>query len=196
MANDQQAVAPQQTPADASQDGGRTDPVPAATPHGKALVRAGIPAVFARFMGSPISIGNALILLVILGTAVVGIILAIGPTRDASQIGINSVDYARGLITLIFTGGTMLIAVLLVLYAITSESPLAKERFTYGKEVLTLLIGVFGTILGFYFGKSDTVPAGPAPTEQSVPAEPRTNQPAPAANDRQAAPANQAADDA
>ena len=29
-----------------------------------------------------------------------------------------------------------------------------KERFDRGKEVLSLLIGIFGTIIGFYFGSA------------------------------------------
>jgi NADH:ubiquinone oxidoreductase subunit 6 (subunit J) len=129
------------------------------------------PNAVARILGAPLSIGNALVVLVILGAIVVLVTLAIGPTREGSQTGINSVEYARGLITLIFSGGTMLIAVLLALYVITSDSPHADERFTRGKEVLTILIGVFGTILGFYFGKSDATPPTPASTQQTAPAD-------------------------
>jgi hypothetical protein len=32
--------------------------------------------------------------------------------------------------------------------------PTCRERFTLGKEVLTILIGVLGTIVGFYFGSA------------------------------------------
>ena len=135
-------------------------------------------SVVSRIMGTPLSIGNALVLLVILGAIIVLITLAIGPTREGSQTGINSADYARGLITLIFSGGTMLIAILLALYVITSDSPHADERFSRGKEVLTILIGVFGTILGFYFGKSDTPPVPPVPTQQAVPTDANSNPPA------------------
>jgi hypothetical protein len=87
-------------------------------------------------------------------------------------------DFSRGLITVTFTFGTMLTAFVLVLTALfggtdrtQSTDPqvieadakavreLLKARFDMGKEVLGLLIGIFGTILGFYFGSSsdDTV---------------------------------------
>ena len=88
-------------------------------------------------------------------------------------------DFSRGLITVTFTFGTMLTAFVLVLTALfggTDRPPqsndpqvleadrkavrdLLKARFDMGKEVLGLLIGIFGTILGFYFGSSsdDTV---------------------------------------
>jgi len=166
MNQERQDEQQQNPPDDAQQVGSRRDAAVDPPQPVKAM-----PGVVSRILGTPVSIGNALVLLVILGASVVGIVLAIGPTRDPSQIGINSAEYARGLITLIFSGGTMLIAVLLVLYVITSDSAVAKERFGHGKEVLTLLIGVFGTILGFYFGKSDVVPPAPAPTEQRIPAD-------------------------
>ena len=63
----------------------------------------------------------------------------------------------------------MLIAVLLALFVITSDSPDAKERFAHGKEVLTILIGVFGTILGFYFGKADVPQTTPNQVQDSRP---------------------------
>ena len=61
----------------------------------------------------------------------------------------------------------MLIAVLLALFVITSDAADAKERFAHGKEVLTILIGVFGTILGLYFGKTD-VPQKPSNQVQAT----------------------------
>lgn len=63
-----------------------------------------------------------------------------------------SVDYARGVITFIFAVGTIGIALLLTLGALLGSHPL--DVFAKAKEVLTVLIGVFGTILGFYFGTS------------------------------------------
>lgn len=72
---------------------------------------------------------------------------------DKGQI-LNSLaksDYARGLITYLFAIGTIGIAVVLVLSALLGEDSI-KERFARGKEVLSLLIGVFGTMVGFYFG--------------------------------------------
>jgi hypothetical protein len=60
-------------------------------------------------------------------------------------------DFARGLITYLFAVGTIGTAVVLVLAALLG-GPAVKERFDNGKEILSLLIGVFGTIIGFYYG--------------------------------------------
>ena len=65
---------------------------------------------------------------------------------------IEKVEYARGMITLLFATGTIVIAILMTFCAIFSTDNIAKERFDRGKEILSLLIGIFGTILGFYFG--------------------------------------------
>ena len=70
----------------------------------------------------------------ILGAIVVLVTLAIGPTRVGTQTAIDNAEYARGLIALIFSGGTMLIAVLLALYVITSESPIADERLRVARK--------------------------------------------------------------
>ncbi len=61
--------------------------------------------------------------------------------------------FARGLITYLFAVVTIGTAVVLVVSVLTSEPSVQnKERFERGKEVLSLLLGVFGTIVGFYFG--------------------------------------------
>lgn len=62
-------------------------------------------------------------------------------------------DFARGLITYLFAVTTIGTAVVLVLYGLTSSSDDDKteKRFQRGKEVLSLLLGVFGTVIGFYF---------------------------------------------
>lgn len=63
-------------------------------------------------------------------------------------------DFARGLITYLFAVVTISIAAILVLSALTAAGDWAamKDRFDAGKEVLSLLLGVFGTIIGYYFG--------------------------------------------
>lgn len=70
---------------------------------------------------------------------------------------IATIEAARGLITFLFAVATVGIAVIVVLAAFLgngSPEELA-ERFQRGKDVLTILIGVFGAILGFYFGSDD-----------------------------------------
>ena len=63
-------------------------------------------------------------------------------------------EQARGLVTFLFavaTVGIALVIVLAVLLSTGTKEDLA-ERFRMGKDILAVLIGVFGTIVGFYFG--------------------------------------------
>ncbi len=60
----------------------------------------------------------------------------------------------RSMITFLIAVVTVGIALILVLASIVSDSPDREKRFSQGKEVLTALLGVLGTIVGFYFGIS------------------------------------------
>lgn len=76
--------------------------------------------------------------------------------RDFGQI-----DFLRGVITVVFTAAVSLIAFNLVLMVLMggTNAYAARMRFREGKEVLILLIGILGTVLGFYFGNTGTTPA-------------------------------------
>jgi hypothetical protein len=79
-------------------------------------------------------------------------------------------EQARGLVTFLFavaTVGIALVIVLAVLLSTGTKEDLA-ERFRMGKDILAVLIGVFGTIVGFYFG-SELARTAPAATEASRP---------------------------
>ena len=67
--------------------------------------------------------------------------------------GMGRATFARGLITYLFAIVTIGTAVVLVLSALLG---IEKEKFDSGKEVLGLLLGVFGTIVGFYFASELT----------------------------------------
>lgn len=67
-------------------------------------------------------------------------------------------DTARIFITFLVAVGTIAIALLAVLTAMIIRE--YKERFALAKEVLTVLVGILGTIVGFYFGSAKSaVPA-------------------------------------
>jgi hypothetical protein len=89
---------------------------------------------------------------------VLAIVLLIGATTLGLDKGLvltkmGQVEFARGLITYLFAVVTIGTAVVLVVSALTSdETPANERRFERGKEILSLLLGVFGTIVGFYFG--------------------------------------------
>jgi hypothetical protein len=63
---------------------------------------------------------------------------------------LGNADLARGVITFIFAIGTIGIALLVALGALIGDHD--DTKLGRAKEVLTVLIGIFGTILGFYFG--------------------------------------------
>jgi hypothetical protein len=91
----------------------------------------------------------------------------------SDQIG--KTEFARGMITLLFGVGTIIIALILTLTAILQAGLTAEDRFKYGIQILTVLMGVFGTILGFYFGAANR-PEGTqpgSPTKQATPENPK-----------------------
>jgi hypothetical protein len=83
-------------------------------------------------------------------------------------------EFARGLITYIFAVTTIGTAVVLVLAALMGE--IGDRAYQRGKEILALLLGLFGTIVGFYFGAESHPPgnnnngAAPAATSSMAPA--------------------------
>ena len=95
----------------------------------------------------------------IAGAILVSIFVLIGAAILGHDSGVLSdmakTEFARGLITYLFAVVTIGTAVVLVVSALTSGSDdKHKEQFQRGKEILSLLLGVFGTIVGFYFGSA------------------------------------------
>jgi hypothetical protein len=81
---------------------------------------------------------------------------------------LSSVRGARGLITFLIAIGTIAIAVILTLASVIMEATdtdALKERLSKGKEILTVLVGVLGTIVGFYFASN---PDGSVPGKMTV----------------------------
>ncbi|CAA9328353.1 MAG: hypothetical protein AVDCRST_MAG56-7248 [uncultured Cytophagales bacterium] len=67
---------------------------------------------------------------------------------------LESIEVARGAITYLFTVTTVSMAGLLMLAGIMTGGKELDRRFALGKEILTLMIGILGTIIGFYYGSS------------------------------------------
>jgi hypothetical protein len=65
-------------------------------------------------------------------------------------------ETVRGFITFLIALGTIAIAIMLVVAAFSdgSDKTPLKERFDMGNRVLVALIGILGTIVGFYFGSA------------------------------------------
>ena len=101
-------------------------------------------AAFLKLM-DPASLISLLILLgvlFLLGMAILDL------DKGRVLVGMGKASFARGLITYLFAVVTIGTAVVLVLSALLGSE---KEKFDRGKEVLGLLLGVFGTMVGFYF---------------------------------------------
>jgi hypothetical protein len=109
--------------------------------------------------------GAAIFVLATIGLVVLGfgILQTQGIVDKISQIG-----YARGLITYILAIGTVAVALVLVVSALLGTDA-SKGSFDRGKEILTVMIGIFGTILGFYFGQASSGPPGAAPGQSPSP---------------------------
>ena len=96
-----------------------------------------------------------LVTLLIVGAVVALISMATLGLDKGVLIGMARQDYARGVITYLFAIMTIGAAVVIILSALLGkDDPHAEKRFHRGKEILSLLLGVFGTIVGFYFGAS------------------------------------------
>jgi uncharacterized membrane protein len=66
-------------------------------------------------------------------------------------------EFTRGLITYLFAIVTIGTAVVLVVFTLSNgNSEEYEKKFQRGKEILSLLLGVFGTIVGFYFGSASS----------------------------------------
>jgi len=71
--------------------------------------------------------------------------------------------FARGLITFIISVATIGLAFVLVCesFSATKDDQLFDERFRRAREILALLMGIMGTIVGFYFGSAQQGNVGP-----------------------------------
>ena len=65
-------------------------------------------------------------------------------------------DQARGLITFLFSFATIGIIVLVAISVLWMEKSEVEGRFERAKDLITILVGVLGTIIGFYFGTAST----------------------------------------
>jgi hypothetical protein len=94
------------------------------------------------------------VIAVVTGAFVLAIVYKLGRLEDLAQL-----EVARGLITFLVTLGTVAIAIMLSLTAILTRD--FDKRIVVGKEILTILVAVLGTIVGFYYGATAAKPAEP-----------------------------------
>jgi len=63
-------------------------------------------------------------------------------------------EVARAMITIMFCIGVVAVALLIAVAAFWAPIDQLDQRFDKAKDLLTVLVGIFGTILGFYFGQA------------------------------------------
>lgn len=134
--------------------------------HRRFTDRAAVATVWATIAGW---VSNVYFWAVLLGGA--AIFALFGYALDPAMLaGLARPEEARGLITFLFGVATVGIALVIVLavFLSTGSKEEVAERFRMGKDILAVLIGVFGTIIGFYFG-SELTQTPPAPVEAAVP---------------------------
>ena len=96
-----------------------------------------------------------LITLIVVGAVVALMSMATLGLDKGVLVGMAHQDYARGVITYLFAVVTIGTSVVIILSALMGKDDAhAKEQFQRGKEILSLLLGVFGTIVGYYFGST------------------------------------------
>lgn len=90
-------------------------------------------------------------------------------THNGPLEELGNLEIARGLITFLIAFTTVGIAVILTISTVViQDSPENDKRFDRGKQVLTVLIGVLGTIVGFYFAGSQGTGSASTPAITST----------------------------
>lgn len=94
-----------------------------------------------------------------LGVVTIAVVIAIGVAMRNSTI--VTADAARVMLASVFAIGTLGMAFALMLGVFLSSDSQLKDRFGMALQSFTPLVGIVGTILGFYFGTNLTTPADP-----------------------------------
>lgn len=104
-----------------------------------------------RIIGTitPMQMVASLIGLLAIG-AILWVIIGGGATLTNSEA-------MRGLITFSVAIVTVSIALILVFYVVFGDPKDLKDRFTYGKDILMVFVGILGTIMGFYYAENKKV---------------------------------------
>jgi hypothetical protein len=95
------------------------------------------------------------IALTLMGLVII-LIIGFAIFNDTFLGRMTDIGSARGLITFVFTIGTMGIAVFILIALFTGDpnDPASQARFNSSKEILTTLIAILATVVGFYFGSA------------------------------------------
>jgi hypothetical protein len=102
-------------------------------------------------------VGTFILAAIVIAVLILILWVLMGGGKFLTQI--SQIETARGLITFLVCLATVGIALMLVLggLLLNGENKEDREkRFSQGKDVLTVLVGILGTILGFYFASDQS----------------------------------------
>jgi len=102
-------------------------------------------------MRSPLTMLTAAILLAVMLVFLANLVV---PGNANLLNRLDDPEYARGIITYLFSVGTIGV-ILIVVYANLSGQ-LKNEQYENAKTFVSLLLGLFGTIVGFYYGQASS----------------------------------------
>ncbi len=83
------------------------------------------------------------------------VIIVYGINQSGFLVSLAQPSQARGFITFLFAISTIALFMLVGVTTFWMEKDEVEVRFSKAKDLLTLIIGIFGTILGFYFGTAN-----------------------------------------
>jgi hypothetical protein len=153
------AAAAEQARADAAQLRSEAEEAQMET---EALYKASRPDAFKMKMAEAFTNLGTWILLCV--GAIVGVIIwAVSKSDSILLTKLAETDAARGLVTFLISASAVGIAFMLIYHAFSAVSN--GENFRMAREIFMSLVGILGTIVGFYFGTADKgqeVPAGDA----------------------------------
>lgn len=99
------------------------------------------------------------------GGLLVAAFLAVGIFFGDLLVLLADPSVARGLVTFLFAFATISVFVIASIAIFWSNIEEVEKRAGLAKELIAIMIGVLGTVLGFYFGSAEA-PAQSAPTEE------------------------------
>ena len=102
-----------------------------------------------------------LVALIVTGLAIAGVLIFGIFVSRSFLPELGQVEIARGLITFLFAFALISIVVLVAIAVFWMEAEEIELRYSKVKDLLAILVGIFGTIMGFYFATPSQPPPSP-----------------------------------
>jgi purine-cytosine permease-like protein len=84
------------------------------------------------------------------------LVLVAGMLNEGFRADISDPNKARGFITFLIAFASTVMIMIMFISTLWLDSEALKDRFPLEKDVLTVLVGILGTILGYFFGQRQT----------------------------------------